>query len=182
MAGLAPCMPRNRKNMRSPRRERSFSLGTSDAIVYDSDWISDLREIPGGFRPAASRRLFEGKTLAFLRAIRYFIITIATAFSCSNMVGAAEIESSFPPSNAIDARSPFVGSAAELQGWQSIEIRFSAAISSVDPGDFTLFEKGGDGIPPSIESVARIDSKTVLVILNEPLEPGTWVDLSHVSR
>ena len=114
-----------------------------------------------------------------LRIVLYF--TVMTVCSHSNIVGAAEIESSFPPNNAIDARAPFVGNAAELQGWQTIEIRFSDAMSGVEPGDFTLSEKGGDGIPPSIESVARIDSRTVLVILNEPLEPGTWIELSHVS-
>ena len=109
-----------------------------------------------------------------------FFFTIMTVCSYSSMVVAVEIESSFPPNNAIDARAPFLENATELQGWQTIEIRFSDAVSSVTPGDFTLSEKGGDGIPPSIESVARLDSRTVMVVLNVPLEPGTWIELSHV--
>jgi len=117
--------------------------------------------------------------MSTLRVI--FCSVSTTAFLYSQIVGAAEIESSFPPNNAIDARAPVVGSAGELQGWQSVEIGFSAALGHVDPGDFTLSEKGGDGIPPSIDTVARIDARSVLVILKEPLEPGTWLDLSYVS-
>ena len=47
--------------------------------------------------------------------------------------------------------------------------------------DFSLTETGGDGIPPSIESVRRVDDRTVSLSLSEPIQPGSWLELAHVS-
>ncbi|MCO6437772.1 MAG: M4 family metallopeptidase [Phycisphaerae bacterium] len=83
-----------------------------------------------------------------------------------------------PFSGSIDARQPYdKTSPGAVQTWADLDLyllegdEFPADMASIS-------EIGGDGVPPTVTGAARVDATRIRFSLSEPIEPGTWVDVS----
>jgi agmatine deiminase len=94
--------------------------------------------------------------------------------------GPGAIVASTPPDGAIDARKPHEpDDPLTVYGWQEIELQFESDVAGVEAGDFTVTELGGDGFAPAMVSVSPTGPTSVLVTLDEPLEPLAWTTITH---
>ncbi len=102
----------------------------------------------------------------------------------ANDVGdACEIDlvilSSSPADGVIDARQPSDLDGVEPFGWDSVEITLSGDVAGLSATDFAVTEVGGDGIAPGIADMTAIDTDTLLVTLDDRLEPGARTVFTH---
>ena len=91
-----------------------------------------------------------------------------------------EIADSMPPNDAIDARQPSDPSGERIDGWDSVQLRFSGCVANVVAGDFIVSQDGGVGSPPSVSDVLSVSMDTVCVIFSQPIAPRAWTTITHI--
>lgn len=91
------------------------------------------------------------------------------------------IVSSDPPSGSVDARQPHgIISAAVPLGITQAAITFSGgSAASLTVSDFTLEKQGGSLPPPTLLDVSPLNSNTVQLTWSDPLEPTSWLSITH---
>lgn len=90
----------------------------------------------------------------------------------------AEILSSMPPAESIDARQPSDLSGDVLQGWDSIELLWTCPLASMVPGDFEL-SLDPPGVAPIVAAVSQFGTTSILD-LDRPVPPGHWTTITHL--
>jgi len=85
-----------------------------------------------------------------------------------------QVVSSDPPNNAIDARQPSNPDGSNRSGWSSVILTLNGQPCTMATSRFVITKVGGVLPPPSIASVEQVTGGTVRVILDGPIEPGTW--------
>jgi len=91
-----------------------------------------------------------------------------------------EIADSVPPHDAIDARQPSDPDGKRIEGWDSIELRFSGCAANVAAGDFLVSQDGGVGFPPSVVAVRGASMDTVRLIFSQPIATRAWTTVTHI--
>lgn len=91
------------------------------------------------------------------------------------------IASSEPPSGSVDARQPHeLGSGAIPLGLFQAELTFTGgAIAALSPADFTVEKQGGMLPAPLLVDVMPVDADTARLTWSEPLEPASWLGITH---
>jgi hypothetical protein len=111
---------------------------------------------------------------------------IPISYTCS-VNGSFSLESnatwimrSTPGQNIIDARQPHpVDDPFAWQGYDYIDLQFNAPVpAELTTEDVMLSKIGGDGIAPIMTDLLLVDDRTVRVVLNEPLEPAAWTNVT----
>lgn len=93
------------------------------------------------------------------------------------------IASSAPPSQSVDARQPHdIGAVIPPLGLIHLDLTFSGgAVIGLTPFDFALEKQGGSFPSPSLIDVSPLDADTVQLTWSEPLEPASWLKITHTA-
>lgn len=90
----------------------------------------------------------------------------------------AEILSSMPPAESIDARQPSDLSGDVPAGWDSIELLWTCPLANMAPSDFELI-LDPLGEAPTVAAVSQFGTTSTLE-LDRPIPPGHWTTITHL--
>ncbi|RME41760.1 MAG: hypothetical protein D6788_00555 [Planctomycetota bacterium] len=87
------------------------------------------------------------------------------------------IIASDPPGGSIDARQPTTPDGGNLAGWTTVDVTFNGDPCLVTRSDF-LVTHGDPSPPPFVTAVQLIQARTLRLVLQRPLTPGVWTDIT----
>ena len=107
-------------------------------------------------------------------------IDTCSALKCHHEpITCVTITAAFPASGSIDARQPHeVNDATQVAGWTEVILLYQGP-GSLQLGDFTLTEVGGDGVAPVVVAVTPFGPTVAGLTFSEPIEPGAWTVVTH---
>jgi len=90
------------------------------------------------------------------------------------------ITSSNPPDGAIDARRPLDRGLTTPVGWDELTLIFDTDADGLLAASLVVSQQGGEGSPPTVASVERLDARRVKLLLSGPIQPAAWTTITHV--